>query len=468
MKDTNFAIAKMKHSLLLATLALCLISCMKGKKVDLIIHNANIFTLDDANAKQDAIAIKDGKIIEVGPERQILNKYRSQEEIDVEGKAIYPCFSNADFSIIQEAKNRLAIDLKDVKSIAEIIYLLEKNKTTNKKLIAVNFPIAFKSQAPILLKQIDSLFNKQQVILLNQVEHFALMNKKMSASIKTDKIIINDEDFKRIYSNLPQPSKTAIQSKFKEIQEELLQVGITEITERNLHAQDMKSLIAFKSKLKIGVNCFLNATKENLDFIHQHKSFKDKNLHIAGISITETQQLEQLQKKILLQCELYNKQIQIELNSSFKPDRITTFLKQINLIKKDHRTLIYGLHLFKANEIESFLNEGCFPAFNSINSKNMNQYLSKATMIAIGSGLNKANDPLMLETAIHGQLDLNSYLKAIAYWNRLLNFTEFKTGQLIKGNLANFILFQHELTYNDETNFAERIYIKGKLILNNE
>ena len=50
-------------------------SCMKGQSVDLVIHNAKIHTMDDQNSVVQAIAIRDGKVIEVGPDRQIMNKY---------------------------------------------------------------------------------------------------------------------------------------------------------------------------------------------------------------------------------------------------------------------------------------------------------------------------------------------------------------------------------------------------------
>lgn len=84
-------------------LFICLIpiicSCMKGKKVDQIFHNASIFCLDDNNTTGEAIAIENGKIVEIGPERQILNKYRSEESIDVEGKEIVPTFSDCNLQI---------------------------------------------------------------------------------------------------------------------------------------------------------------------------------------------------------------------------------------------------------------------------------------------------------------------------------------------------------------------------------
>ena len=82
-----------KHAFFFLTLISFLFSCMKGQKVDLIIHNANIHVMDDAGSVHEAMAIRDGKVIEVGPERQILNKYRCEEEIDALGKDVYPGLS---------------------------------------------------------------------------------------------------------------------------------------------------------------------------------------------------------------------------------------------------------------------------------------------------------------------------------------------------------------------------------------
>lgn len=103
----------MKTVYILLSIAL-LTSCMKGKKVDAIFHNASILCLDDSNTSGQAIAIKNGKIMEVGPERQILNKYRADEITDVQGKEIAPNFSESNLqldsilsiNVLQEIENQ--------------------------------------------------------------------------------------------------------------------------------------------------------------------------------------------------------------------------------------------------------------------------------------------------------------------------------------------------------------------------
>ena len=109
-------------------------SCMKGQKVDLIIHNAKIHTMDISNTVHDAIAIRNGKVVEVGPERQILNKYRSDETIDAQGKEMYPGFTDAHGHMLMYAKQLLGLDLRGVRSEQEMIHRCEQYKAQHPKL----------------------------------------------------------------------------------------------------------------------------------------------------------------------------------------------------------------------------------------------------------------------------------------------------------------------------------------------
>ncbi len=79
--------------LLLVGLSSC---AHKQEKADLVIHNAQIYLVDQGFATTDAMAITDGKIVEVGPEREILNKYRADEFIDMAARPVFPLFYNTD------------------------------------------------------------------------------------------------------------------------------------------------------------------------------------------------------------------------------------------------------------------------------------------------------------------------------------------------------------------------------------
>ena len=111
-------------------------SCMNGEHVDLIIHNALVHTMDEQLSIHKALAIRDGEIIEVGPERQILNKYSSDQTIDALGKDVYPGFTDAHGHIFAYANQKMSVDLVGCKSMNEVIYRCEKYLSlTGKKFI---------------------------------------------------------------------------------------------------------------------------------------------------------------------------------------------------------------------------------------------------------------------------------------------------------------------------------------------
>lgn len=62
-------------------ISLFILSCDSSEPVDLIIHNAKIYTLDEDFSIKDAMAVKDGKILEVGTTEDILKNYQSNQTV---------------------------------------------------------------------------------------------------------------------------------------------------------------------------------------------------------------------------------------------------------------------------------------------------------------------------------------------------------------------------------------------------
>ena len=111
-------------------------SCMKSESVDLVVFNASIHSLDESNTVHQAMAIRDGKIIEMGPDRQILNKYQYDRSIDAEGKQIYPGFIDAHGHLMSYAELLLGVNLLGCSSYEEMLERISTyQKTSNRKVI---------------------------------------------------------------------------------------------------------------------------------------------------------------------------------------------------------------------------------------------------------------------------------------------------------------------------------------------
>lgn len=59
---------------------------------DLVVHNGRIFSCNPGFEVYQAMAIVDGKIVDAGPEREILNKYSASKYVDLAKNNVYPVF----------------------------------------------------------------------------------------------------------------------------------------------------------------------------------------------------------------------------------------------------------------------------------------------------------------------------------------------------------------------------------------
>lgn len=76
----------------LLVLTIVILSCTPAEKVDLIVHNAKIYTLNETFDVTQAMAIRNGIIIDIGPEHEIKNKYPAQKYLDAKTRPVYPNF----------------------------------------------------------------------------------------------------------------------------------------------------------------------------------------------------------------------------------------------------------------------------------------------------------------------------------------------------------------------------------------
>jgi predicted amidohydrolase YtcJ len=113
----------MKHlpSLLLATLLLGSGCAFQHLDADLVVHNARIVTLDSADHVYQAMAIKDGRILELGPERAILNKYTATRLYDAAGHTVYPGFIDGHCHFFGYGLNKQKVDLAGTASWEEVL-----------------------------------------------------------------------------------------------------------------------------------------------------------------------------------------------------------------------------------------------------------------------------------------------------------------------------------------------------------
>jgi predicted amidohydrolase YtcJ len=93
--------------------------------VDLLVHHARLYTVNDRFAVAEAMAVKNGTIVAVGTNAQILGKFSAKNQVDAQGKPVYPGFIDAHAHFLRYGLGLTQADLVGTASWAEILEKLK-------------------------------------------------------------------------------------------------------------------------------------------------------------------------------------------------------------------------------------------------------------------------------------------------------------------------------------------------------
>lgn len=282
-------------------------SCYKGQNADMIVHNARIHDMLDTTIIHEAMAIRDGKIVEVGPERQILNKYSATEEIDAEGRDVFPGFTDAHGHLISYAKQKLSVDLVGSKSLEEVLVRLEKYQQQYKRNFIVgrgwdqslwsnkNFPSNEKlnqifPNIPVCLFRIDGhalLANDACLKLAGINEESKIDGGIIELKENVCSGILVDNAMNPVFEILPDYPIKELKTKILEIQEELFQYGITGVHEAGIEKEHiaMFNEMVKDNSLKLNLYAMLMPSEENIAFARKNGVYQNENFLIRSFKV---------------------------------------------------------------------------------------------------------------------------------------------------------------------------------------
>ena len=102
-------------------LSLLVFGCQKKQEIDLIVFNAQVITLDDADPEAQAFAVHHGKIIFTGTNAQVFDRFESKNNLDAQAKTIMPGIIDAHAHFYQLGLGLQEVDLRGTTSKEEVI-----------------------------------------------------------------------------------------------------------------------------------------------------------------------------------------------------------------------------------------------------------------------------------------------------------------------------------------------------------
>lgn len=279
-----------KYYLSLFISCVLMTSCMK-ERVDLIIKNANIYTVDSAFSKVHSLAVKDGNIVWLGDDAE-KSGFTSDKVEDLNGGYLYPGFIDAHshFTGYGEGLVRWC-DLRDASSWDEVVNRLKKFKEANKNAWVLGRGW---DQSLWEVKEfpdnslLDKLFPNTPVVLTRIDGHAMIANStalKLVGIDETTKIeggailkknnrlsgVLLDNAMERVYAAIPSLSAKELASACLTAEENCFKVGLTTVNDAGLNYNVIHEIDSLQQKgdLAIRVMAWLNPDEANLEKIKE-------------------------------------------------------------------------------------------------------------------------------------------------------------------------------------------------------
>ncbi len=284
-----------------------LISCSSQQKVDLIVYNATVYTVDQAFSKAGAFVVNRGKIVAVGTSNELLAKYDAKEKLDAKGKYIFPGFIDAHAHFFSYGLGLQTADLVGSKSWEEVLSRLTSfaQKNTEGWLIGRGWDQnAWPGKEFPINQKLNELFPDRPVLLRRIDGHAAIANKKAlelagvkagmkiaggEIEVKNGELtgILVDNAVDLVNSKVPKPSTTQIKNALLTAQYNCFAVGLTTVDDCGLSVGQVLAIDGLQKSgdLKMRIYAMLSDDKENYDFLFTRGKIKTDRLNVRAFKL---------------------------------------------------------------------------------------------------------------------------------------------------------------------------------------
>ncbi len=273
----------------------------------MLLVNGIVHTMDANNTVTQAIAVKDGKIIDLGPTDELQFLYKSDTVVDLRGKHVYPGLIDAHCHYYGYAMGLNKVNLVGTTSWEEVLALTES--------FAENFDgewiqgrgwdhTNWDEQDYPTKKLLDEKFPDRPVILRRIGGHSAIVNSKAlelagittKSRIRGGQILrsrgrlsgmLIDNAVDSVISVIPQPSDAEITKALVKAQENIFAVGLTTVDDAglDLHIINLIDSLQRAGVIQLRVYAMANPTEENFDRFLKNGPYKTDRLHVRSVKV---------------------------------------------------------------------------------------------------------------------------------------------------------------------------------------
>ena len=283
-----------------------LFSNCKQQQVDLIISNANIYTVDKNFSKASAFAIKNGKFLDIGSTHEITTKYSALNNVDAGGKTILPGLIDAHCHFYRMGLQQQKVSLEGTKSYDEVLEkLIEFQKEKNTLFISgrgwdqndwelKEFPTKEKLDKlfptiPVAVRRVDG-----HALLVNQAA-IDLSGINKETEVSGGEIIIKDGKMTGVlidaamdYIKFPTVTKQESIQGLLDAQKICFSYGLTTIDDAGIDRETIELIDSLhKTKqLKMRIYAMVSGDKQSqIDYYISKGKIKTERLNVRSFKV---------------------------------------------------------------------------------------------------------------------------------------------------------------------------------------
>ena len=270
-------------------------------------HNAKIYTVDNSFSTAQAAAIKDGLLIAVGNNEEILGQYTSKQTIDLDGKFVYPGLIDPHAHFFGYGTSLANPDLFGTRSFNEIISILTDHHERygtywiyGRGWDQNEWPVKeFPHRS-----QLDAVFPDIPVLLIRVDGHAAIANTEAlnragitaETTIPGGEVIVAggeptgiliDNAIELVRRLIPQLTREEEINALVNAQENCFAVGLTSVNDAGLSKSTIELIDSMQQagSLKMRIYAMLNPSEENFQAYMYKGVYKTDHLHIRSVKL---------------------------------------------------------------------------------------------------------------------------------------------------------------------------------------
>ncbi|MEN9696582.1 MAG: hypothetical protein RLZ56_3 [Bacteroidota bacterium] len=283
-------------------------SCV-NQTVDLIVHHAQIYTVNNEFATAEAMAVQDGKIVAVGTNDEILKAYKSDSLVDAKGAAVYPGFIDAHAHFLGYGQSLYAVDLMFVPSWEEAIARVkdfaakhpgkgwirgrgwDQNRFPGKQFPTNAELNKFFPDRPVLLERVDghaSIANDFALQLAGvkpgqtiEGGQFTMQDGKLTGLLVDNAVGV-------VESHVPAATRNDYKDWFTAAQENCFATGLTTITDCGLSPNDIDQIDALQKSNDLKMRLYVMLSDKPESYTSKYFTgggYTTDRLYVKGVKV---------------------------------------------------------------------------------------------------------------------------------------------------------------------------------------